>query len=266
MRTFLPLTRKSLFDGWRGLLGWCLALTAVCFVYLPLFPSMGGQSQMQDLINQLPKELVNAIGYESIGTGAGWTQSTVFGLLGFVLLTIACISWGAAAIGGDEESGNLELTLAHAATRTQVVLERALAIVIRLVVVGLVVTVVILVLNSPSELDLNVGYLLGTVALWLSLGLLGASIALLGGAASGRRSVGIAAGTIVMIGAYILNALGSQKEEWDWMHNLSPYSWVFSENPLQNGPNMLIGLALLGIAALATAGAAVVLNKRDVGT
>lgn len=266
MRTFLPLTRKNLSDTWRGLAGWSLALAAVCLLYLPLYPSMGGGSQMQELLNQMPKELISAIGYDSIGTGAGWTQSTVFGLLGFVLLIIASVSWGAAAIGGNEESGALELTLAHAVTRTQVVLEQALAILIKLVVLGLVVTLIVLSLNSPAELDLNVGYLLGTVALWLELGLLGASVALLCGAATGRRSVGIAGGAIVMIGAYILNALGNQKSDWDWMHNLSPYSWVFTEKPLQDGPNMLIGLALLGIAALATAGAAVVLNKRDVGT
>ncbi|SDN65407.1 ABC-type multidrug transport system, ATPase component [Cryobacterium flavum] len=49
-------------------------------------------------------------------TGAGYTQATLFGLIGFLLLSIAATSWGAGALGGDEESGRLELTLAHGVT------------------------------------------------------------------------------------------------------------------------------------------------------
>jgi ABC-2 type transport system permease protein len=48
-------------------------------------------------------------------------------------MTIASAGWGAAAVGGDEESGQLELTVAHGVTRIQVVLERALSLFLRVV-------------------------------------------------------------------------------------------------------------------------------------
>src|SRR3546814_2524257 len=57
---------------------------------------------------------------------------TFFGLIGFLLLTIAAISWGSAAIAGAEESGKLELNLAHGVSRTQYALESALAVLVKI--------------------------------------------------------------------------------------------------------------------------------------
>ena len=53
-----------------------------------LFASIGGNDDMLALLDTLPDELVNAIGYDQITTGAGYTQSTFYGLIGFALLAI----------------------------------------------------------------------------------------------------------------------------------------------------------------------------------
>ncbi|WP_343317812.1 ABC transporter permease subunit [Arthrobacter sp. TMP15] len=119
----LPLFRRSIGDSWRSTLGWTIGVAAALLLYLPLFPALGGKdSQMAQLINSLPPQLVNTLNYGSITTGAGYTESTFFGLLGFVLIVIAATSWGTAAIAGDVENGTLELVLAHAVSRTQLVL------------------------------------------------------------------------------------------------------------------------------------------------
>jgi len=84
-RTALPIFTKSLVDGWRSLVGWSVGFTAALSLYLPIFPSMSGNSQMQDLIDSLPTELTRTLNYQHIDTGAGYTQSTFFGLMGFLL-------------------------------------------------------------------------------------------------------------------------------------------------------------------------------------
>ena len=99
MRAPLPVLRGWLAEGWRGLLGWSIGLTAVGLVYLPLFPSMQSP-ELSGLMDSLPPELVRTLGYENITSGAGYTQATFFGLIGFVLITIAGISHEGRPAGG----------------------------------------------------------------------------------------------------------------------------------------------------------------------
>lgn len=264
-RSPLPIFGKVFTDSWRSLIGWAIGLAAAIFLYLPLYPSIGGSAQMQDLINSLPKELTKSIGYDQISTGAGYTQSTLFGLLGFLLMSIAAISWGASALGGAEESGQLELTLAHGVTRAQVALERFAAMAVRILVLTAWVFVLVLALNGPSGLGLDTLNLLGTSLLFGGLTLLSGSIALLFGALFGRRIWGIGAGAFIAVLGYVFNAIGNQSSDFAWLHSLSPYSWVFGDSPLTNGANggTVIGfyLAALTLGALT----AVVLRKRDIG-
>jgi len=129
----LPLYRRSLGESWRSLIGWSLGFLAALLLYVPLFSSIGGNPDMQALLDSLPPAMISALGYGAIATGAGYVSATFYGLMGFALSTIAAVAWSSAAIAGDEELGSLELTLAHGVTRTQVVLERSAAIITKLV-------------------------------------------------------------------------------------------------------------------------------------
>ncbi len=262
--TALPLFGRALADSWRGLIGWAVGLAAVAGLYLPLFPSFGGGSQFADIIESLPPELVSALNYDQITSGAGYTQGTVYGLLGFVLLTIAATGWGAAAIAGDEERGTLELTLAHGVSRTQLVLERAAAIVVKLIALVGWITLVVLVLNGPSELDLAASNVVaGGIALF-GLALLTAMIGMLAGALIGRRVIAVGAAAGLAVAAYAANAIGNQSPDLAWLHAVSPYHWAFGESPLADGLAAPVGLLYL-FAALALAGAFIAFRRRDVG-
>lgn len=263
--TVLPLFRRAFVDSWRGTLGWGVGLAAAALLYLPLYPSIGGSAQMQDMINALPPELTKALNYDQIATGPGYTQATLFGLIGFLLMTIASVSWGAAAVGGDEESGQLELTLAHGVRRVQVVLERALALALRVVVLAALVLVLVLALNGPSQLGLEPGNVVGAAVLFAGLALLSGSAALCAGAASGRRTVGLAAGAAVGVLGYVFNAVGQQAPGVEWLLNLSPYHWAYGNSPVVNGADWAAAGWLWGLSAALVAIAAVVLDRRDVG-
>ncbi|MDQ1528418.1 MAG: beta-exotoxin transport system permease protein, partial [Actinomycetota bacterium] len=104
----LPLFRRAIVDSWRATLGWSLGIAAAILLYMPLFPALGGKdSQMTQLLDNLPSQLVQTLGYSNITTGSGYAEATFYGLIGFVLMVIAATSWGTAAIAGDEESGSL---------------------------------------------------------------------------------------------------------------------------------------------------------------
>ncbi len=259
----LPVLRRALADTWRSTLGWALGLTAVLLLYLPLYPSMAS-SQMTDVINTLPPQLIRTIGYSDLTSGAGYAQATFFGLIGFALLTIAGVSWGSSAIAGAEETGRLELTLAHGVSRVQYGVESALAIIVRLLVLVGCAHLLVSVLNRPSKLGLDSGNLVAAGAALLGLSLVTAGVALASGAVSGRRMVAAAAGAIVAALSYVLNAVGNQTPDLGWLRRFSPYNWAFGHRPLVEGADWA-GLGLLaGFSLLAVAVAVAALRRRDV--
>ncbi|WP_431074813.1 ABC transporter permease subunit [Microbacterium phyllosphaerae] len=254
MNGILPVFRRNLRDSWRSLLGWTVGLAAVLFLYLPLYPSLGGGGQLEDIISALPPELVDTLGYDQISSGAGYTQSTFYGLMGFLLTTIAAVLWGSAAIAGAEESGRAELDLAHGIGRGQYALESAFAVLVRLLWLGAFSGLVVWALNDSAELGLEGWRVVGASAALTGLAFLTASAALLAGAVTGRRiwATGIGAGVAVV--GYILQALAKQSKDLDWLNALSPYSWVYRQPPLAEGVDpgglaLTWGLALVFVVA-----------------
>lgn len=259
----LPILRRWLADGWRGLIGWSLGIAAVILLYLPLFPSMRSP-ELTSLLRSLPPELVRTLGYESITTGAGYTEATFFGLIGFVLVTIAGTAWGAAFSGGAEESGRLELTLSHGVGRAPYALESAGALLVKLLLLGTVAGALVWAMNGPAELGLDAGNLVAVTAAWVGLGLFSASAAFAAGCLTGRRSWAVGAGAGVAVAGYVLQALANNSGDLDGLRAFSPYAWAFADAPLANGVDGS-GLVLLwGGAALLVAAATAALARRDI--
>ena len=263
MSDALPLYCRSLGDSWRSLIGWSLGFLAALLLYVPLYSSIGGNADMQQLLDSLPPALINALNYGAITTGAGYVSATFYGLMGFALTTIAATLWGNAAIAGDEEQGTLELTLAHGVTRTQVVLERAGSILTRLFWLSLLSVLVILALNDSAGLNIEARKLIAEAAALLGLALLTATVGLAVGALTGRRAWATGAAATVAVGGYALNAVANQSADLDWLHDMSPYAWAFRNSPLTDGVDWG-GLGLLyGVSAALLIIAVVALNRRD---
>lgn len=258
-----PILALRLREGWRGLIAWSLGIAAVLGVYLPLYPTLQ-TPELKRLINTLPAELVEALGFDQIASGAGYTQATFFGLLGFVLAAIACISWGAASVAGAEESGSLELTLAHAVSRGRYVWESAAALIGKTLVLGAVAFLLILGINGPAELDLAPANLLAATLAWAGLSALCGAVALAVGAAFGRRSWALGAGAGVAALGYVLHAAGRTSENFERASAFSPFQWAFGNDPLAEGFDWA-GLGLLwGVTAALVVFASWALGRRDV--
>lgn len=261
----MNLFRRELRENRRGLIGWAIGLAAAVLLYMPFYPSVGGTDLVETYVEMFPPEVSSLFGLDIMATGAGYAQASYFGLMGFLLLAIAAIGWGSRAIAGAEESGALELTLAHGVTRWQVVLEAALALLVRVAVLSAVGSLLILALNTPAELALEpVNLLAVTVALFLLTSLAGVA-ALCGGAVSGRPAVATGLGALVAVGAYVLDAVAGLADA-PWLARLSPYQWAYGQDPITTGfdPGGLL-LLVAAIVVLVVVGGWR-FARRDVGT
>lgn len=263
MSAILSVFRRSIRESWRGVIGWSLGIAAVLFLYLPLYPSFGASGQLEEVIKALPPQLIETLGYDQIASGAGYAQSTFYGLLGFLLLTIAAVLWGSAAIAGAEESGRLELDLAHGISRAQYAAESALAVLVRLLWLGAFSGAVVFALNEPAGLGIHPPHIVGAALALTGLAFLSAMAGLFAGALTGRKTwaTGVAAGVAVL--GYVFQAVAKQSKDLEWLNALSPYAWVYHQPPLKDGVDVGGLLLVWDIALVLAVASAFALSRRD---
>lgn len=257
----LPVLTDVVRTQRRSLALWALALAAVTAMYISFYPSIGG-ADMDQMIANLPEGVVTALGYDQIGTPGGYLSSTVYDLLGPILLLVFAIANGARLIAGEEEDGSLELDLTAPISRRRLLLERLAALWLDVVLLVGVLVIVTLVFVAALGIEVGAVEILAGASGLLLLVLGFGTVALAVGALTGRRALalGVAAGLAVV--AYMLNAIGPTVGA-DWMTTVSPFGWYLGEDPLINGFD-LGGLALLAcIPIVAAAVALVTFDRRD---
>lgn len=260
MTVDLPIATGVLRGQRRPLLLWGIALAAISAMYIAFWPTMGG-GEMQSLIDSMPEGLVTAMGYDRIGTPAGYLTSTVYGLLGPALLLVFGIGTGARLLAGQEEDGTLELEFVAPVSRRQVYLQRLAALVVDLVVLVAVVMATTLALVTLLGMDVTTdGVLAGSTGLLL-LVLAHAVLAFAVGAATGRRSLGLGVAAAVAVVGFVLDAIGPAVEI-AWMTAISPFSWMLGPDPVANGFDVGF-LRLAGLALVAGGVGLVAFDRRD---
>ncbi len=261
MRSRFPIFAESMRQQRRSLLLWSLALAAISALYLSFYPTMGGDA-MDDLVADLPDDMVTALGYDAIGTASGWVTTTVYGLLGPALLLIYAITTGARVIAGEEEAGSLELEAAGPVPRSRILAERvavlAVSVVVLVATVTLVCWLLILALDMAIPFDRLLAGSAGLLMLTTGFGM----VALAVGAGVGRRAPALGFAAVTAVLAFVFDALGPVVEV-QWMSEVSPFYWFLGTDPLTNGFDWsgLIKLILVPIVALA--GAAISFPRRD---
>ena len=248
----------------RGLVGWALALAAVSAVYVSFYPAIGAE-QLESMIDVLPPELAQAMGYDRLGSAAGYVTATVYALLGMALLAVFAIGAGARAVAGEEESGLLELDAAGPVTRAALVDGRALALVLRVAVLVVGLSVVTAALVAANDLDIT---LAGLAAGGLHLGLLTAAyglVALAVGAVTGRRTVAVAAGAGLAVAGYVADAIAGVVADAAWLADVSPFAWSIGGDPLVAGVDAGAVARLCALGAVAWLIGRWRIGRRDLG-
>lgn len=256
---------KALWDQRRGILGWSVAVAAVGVLYASFYPSMNNPD-MAAALEAFPEGLLEALGMADITSPAGYLGSTTYGLLGPVLMIIFGGTLGVRAIAGDEESGRLDVLLAHPVERWTVVVQRAAAMLVGLALAGAVLFAAMVAVSGPAQFDqIGVANLAAASTHLVLLGLVFGSLGLAVGAATGSRSLawGVVAATAVL--TYLANSLGPTVEALAWTQDVSPFHYYSGGRPLVNGLQVSDALILVAASLVLVAIAVVGFRRRDIG-
>lgn len=259
----LPVFARWLLDARRSLIGWAAGLALVAFLYLPMYSGMKATDLLGDKLRSLPTGMLDSFGMDALtmGTEWGYVHQTVFAMLGMLILLVLGISQGTRAIAGDEESGSLELTLAHATTRTSVLCARMGSVSVIVAAMAAFLLVMVAIAGPRGGISLPVGNLLAEGAALFLLVEFHALLAIAVGAWTGQRSVTLAVTSAVALVGWFVNNTGARLASW--LPNLSPFHWAYGGQPLRDGADWG-GLAALAIGCAVLAAASYLgFSRRD---
>jgi ABC-2 type transport system permease protein len=260
---------KSLRDQWRALLWWSLGVAAYVAMLVPFYSSIKKSAgEFDAYVENLPDVLREAF----LGPGAdfasptGYLNTELFSWLVPIVFVAFGVGAGARALAGEEEAGTLNLLLAYPLTRRRLLLQKAAAAVVGIVVVGLALYAALQLSVVIMDMDVSAGALLGAVALGVMVGLAVGGIALAVSSATGRRAAGIAVGAGVGLGAYLLNTLAQISDTLKPYEVLSFFHYYGGAAPLTTGITWDAVAVLLGTALVSLVVALVLFERRDLRT
>jgi ABC-2 type transport system permease protein len=257
---------KSLRDARRGFMWWSLGLVALVALTVAFYPSVHDEPGLNKLLQSYPesvKTLISFGGPLDFTSPAGYLGTRLFSFMVPLLLLIAAIGGGAGALAGEEERGTLELLLANPISRRRLVLEKSAAVALEVVALGVVLWLALWVSARAVDMEIAASHLAAATGSAVLLALVYGALALMLGAATGRRSLAVGVTAAAGVAAYFVNALAPLVESLDFLRRLSPYYYYAAADPLRHGLDLGHALVLAAAAAAATMVAPVAFAGRD---
>lgn len=229
----------------RRALVWGIALVALTWSVLLVWPSMSGSGALGALTAGMPPDVVGALGLESLSSPEGFLSGNLYALLLPLLLAVIGIAHTSALTAGDEDAGRLELLLALPVGRVRVFLARFVSVGIVLGVLSLVVGASVWFGAAVLDMGLDAsGIVAATVSLFL-FALLHAALALALAGGGLRSGAVLTASAGVLVSGYLVHALLPLVDGGRNAARVSPWHWALGEDPLAGGFDAP-GAALLG--------------------
>ncbi|MBT8249696.1 MAG: ABC transporter permease [Acidimicrobiia bacterium] len=261
------LTGKGIWDRRKTLMWWGIGMTLYVILNVAFFPSLKEES-FSELFESVPEAMLAAFGIQDIAalsTGVGYVNSQLYDGFGTILVAAWAIAIGATTLSSEEDSKTMDMLLSLPVSRTRVVLEKWLAMVVLMVGISAVIFLVLVVSNPIWELDLT---LEGMV--WVNLGLallsiLFGTVAMAVSAVSGRRGLAIGASGGLLALLFLLYGLGSVVDSLESIRGTSPFYWYLDSVPLAGTVSALGFLGMAFVTLLFLAIAVLGFNRRDVG-
>jgi ABC-2 type transport system permease protein len=256
---------KAIWDNRRGWLGWAAAITAVAAMYASMWPTID-TPEVLDALDAYPEAMLEALNMQDLTRPEGYLGSSVFGLLVPFLVAIFAIAAGTKALATDEETGTLELVMAHPVSRTTLVLQRFGSVITALAVTTLAIFAAVAALRGPAQFsEVSIGHIAAISLQLLLFGLFFAALAFAVGAFTGRKLLAIGVAAAVVVVGYLANAFLPQAQGLEWTRNVSPFHWYLGGDPLINGVQWAgVGL-LAGGTAIVLALGTLRFQRRDLG-
>jgi ABC-2 type transport system permease protein len=249
----------------RGqILGWGIALALLGVLLVSMYDMIAAeQEQFEELLKIYPAEITAFIGdISTMATPEGWVSLEFFSYMPLIL-GIFGVLMGSGLLVSHEESGTLDLIMAHPVSRTALFMGRLLAFVTATVAILVITWLGLVVSMTWSSMDIGWGRMwLPMLSLLAELLLFGTMSLLLSMVLPSRRLAATTAG-LLLVASFFITGLAKLNEDLELLAKLSPLNYYQAQDAFQG----LNGAWLAGLLAVAVLFAALAwwrFQRRDI--
>lgn len=257
------IAMKTISDH-QGLLIICaVVMFYVALMMGPIY-SLMDQALIQ-ITASFPDALLAMIGGADMGTFEGFLQAEIFAITGPVTFGVLAVLIGAKAVAGEEEKNTMDLLMANPVTRSRVILEKTIALVVYTVALGVVTFLGTWATVLLSDTVLSVPKVAATTVLLTLLGLVFGAFALLLGSATGRSRIASYGSAGMILATYFLFSFMPLSENYAGWAKVSPYWYYLGSDPLVNGMAWGHAAVLAGLFVVLVGLSIPAFERRDLG-
>lgn len=254
----------SLNRLWGQILGWGLSLAALGAFLVGFYDSIASQqAQLIEMMQAYPPELMAMFGaMEDLGSPAGFLNIEFFSYMP-IIAGIFAVLIGSGLLVGDEESGTLDLVLAHPVTRTGYFWGRVLAFTLATILILVITWLGFVILIPGTTMEISILEMANPfLTLFALLILFGTLSLLLSMLLPSRRLAATVAG-MLMVASFFISGFARLDEDLESVARFSPMNYYQGGYAL-NGINWEWIAGLLGFSLLFASVAWLLFQRRDI--
>ncbi len=253
---------KTLRDGRRSTLLVGIGLFLIGIYVAVLFPDVG--ESFSDLMDNMPEFLQSIIGDAAeFATPEGFFSTQPFGVLGPIIMMSLAINRGIAAVSGEEEGNTLDQLMANPVSRTSLILQKSLSLLISVTVPTVFLGASLLLGASIMNFEFSFSKMLQMLISLLLLAWAMGFLALAVGAATGSKSMALGVSATVAAASYLIHLLAPMVDAISFTKYFSVMYYYIGDRPFVNGMTLWHGAVLAIIALLSLVCSVYAFNRRD---
>jgi ABC-2 type transport system permease protein len=196
-------------------------------------------------------------------TLVGFLHIELFSMILPALMVTYAAGMASGFTAGEESRGTIDVLLSYPISRTRLVLEKSLAVVLGSIVAAAAVWVLTVAGAAASASALPADKLAAALVMLTLLGLAFAAIALAVSAATGNRAAAIGTAVGLMVVMYLVEALATIIDGLATIRPLSLFRYYMGSDPLRNGVNPADAAILAAVAGAFLVASLVLFERRD---
>ncbi len=225
----------------------------------PVYSSL--DETLLDLGNAIPESMLAFFGGGNLSTPEGFYQVESFGMVAPIAVMVVTVALGAKALAGEEADRTMGLLLANPVSRSRVLAEKAVTMLVYGVAVGVATFAGVLAGNALGGMGMDPGNVAATCVLLTLIGLLFGALALLTGALTGLVRTAVLVPVAAALVLHVVNAMGNLSDA-GWA-KVSPFYYYLGGDPLTQGMDWGHAAVLAGLTAALIALAFPAFARRD---
>ena len=245
----LELARNEARHRIAGSITLSVLLAGLAAIALWVYPSFTSALDVDQITELYPEPLLEMFGVRALGTVGGFLATEVYSFGWVILLGMYLAYLGGALVADDVERERMDILLSLPVSRSRLVVEKYLSLLVPIVVVNVVTPIAVYGGVRLIDQSISVADLVAVHALSVPYLLACGAIGLLLSVVFDRTSIAQRGALGVVFGLFLLESLLA-RTDYEWVGRISPTRYYDPTAVLVDGIYDLAGAAVLSAAAI----------------